>query len=214
MFLLKFMILALLLSPGLSAQQQVDIGLFSQQDVTGWERRIFSGETFYTLKNENEKWVLSADSQQAASVFYKKITVNLEETPVLNWSWTSRQVINPGNESEKSGDDFVARLYVVKDGGFFFWRTLSINYVWSYQHRKNDFWDSPFAGNKSIMFSLRDSSNPSNTWFFEKRNIVADYETFYGIKLNQIDGIAIMTDSDNSGLSAKAYYGDIYFTAE
>ena len=64
------------------------------------------------------------------------------------------------------------------------------------------------------MVSMRDADNPSQQWYFEKRNIKLDFETLHGKKINQIDGIAIMTDSDNSQSNATAYYGDIYFSVD
>ncbi len=215
--MLKYLSLAfisILISASLHAQNRVDIGLFSQLDIKHWEQKKFSGQTQYSLQLDNKRFILSADSQQSASAFYKKVKVDLEKTPFLNWSWSKQKQINPGTESLKAGDDFVARLYVIKDGGLLFWKTLSINYVWSYQHSKNESWDNPFAGSKSKMISLRDISDAKGLWFKEKINVFQDFKTLFGQTINTIDGVAIMTDSDNSRLSAKAYYGDIYFTAE
>ncbi len=198
----------------LQAENRVEIGLFSQQDIKHWKQNSFNGNTLYSLKLDNNQFILSADSQQSASTFYKKISIDLEKTPFLNWSWSKQQLINPGVESVKAGDDYVARIYVIKDGGLLYWKTMSLNYVWSYQHSKFESWDSPFAGSKSKMISLRDASDNTETWFSEKRNVYEDLKSFTGKTIKTIDGIAIMTDSDNSGLSAKAYYGDIFFTAE
>ena len=192
--------------------ERVDVGLFSQNDISGWEIREFAGATDYSLSLVDGKQVLLADSQQSASAFYKKIKVDLEKTPILNWSWRKVQSINPGNELDKKGDDFVARIYVVKSGGLFFWNTMALNYVWSYQHKREDTWNNPFAGNKAKMLAHRDASDPQGTWFKERRNVAKDFKRLLDKDIRQIDGVAIMTDSDNSGLSAKALYGDIYFS--
>ena len=192
--------------------ERVDVGLFSQNDISGWEIREFAGATDYSLSLVDGKQVLLADSQQSASAFYKKIKVDLEKTPILNWSWRKVQSINPGNELDKKGDDFVARIYVVKSGGLFFWNTMALNYVWSYQHKREDTWNNPFAGNKAKMLAYRDASDPQGTWFKERRNVAKDFKRLLDKDIRQIDGVAIMTDSDNSGLSAKALYGDIYFS--
>ncbi len=192
--------------------ERVDVGLFSQNDISGWEIREFAGATDYSLSLVDGKQVLLADSQQSASAFYKKIKVDLEKTPILNWSWRKEQSINPGNELDKKGDDFVARIYVVKSGGLFFWNTMALNYVWSYQHKREDTWNNPFAGNKAKMLAYRDASDPQGTWFKERRNVAKDFKRLLDKDIRQIDGVAIMTDSDNSGLSAKALYGDIYFS--
>jgi hypothetical protein len=191
---------------------RVDVGLFSQNDTSGWEVREFKGATDYSLKRVDGKLVLAADSRQSASAYYKKIRVDLDKTPILNWSWRKEQSIDPGNELDKNGDDFVARIYVVKNGGILWWRTIALNYVWSYRHKRQDTWNNPFAGDKSKMIAQRDASDPQATWFHEKRNVAIDFKKILGKDIRQIDGIAIMTDSDNSGLSARALYGDIFFS--
>lgn len=214
MLYFKILVISILITTKVYAETRVEIGLFSQQDIQGWKQKEFSGITSYSLKSHDKQSVLSADSRQSASAFYKKIRVDLEKTPILNWSWLKQLAINPGLETKKTGDDFVARLYVIKDGGFLFWKTLAINYVWSYQRSKGESWDNPFAGAHAKMVSQRDVESPGNTWLLEKRNVKQDFEALHGEKISHIDGVAIMTDSDNSGKVARALYGDIYFTDE
>ena len=64
----------------------VDVGLFSKNDTSGREIRDFAGTTDYSLTLVDGKQVVVADSRQSASAFYKKIRVDLEKTPILNWS--------------------------------------------------------------------------------------------------------------------------------
>lgn len=192
---------------------RVEVGLFSQINVDGWKVKEFDGITSYYLTLVDGKRALAADSNQSASALYKKMTVDLSKTPILNWSWRKKLPINPGNELNKDGDDFVARIYVVKSGGILWWRTLALNYVWSYQHKKNQSWDNPFVGAKSKMLAQRDATDPSDIWFVERRNVVLDFRQLFGRDIKEIDVVAIMTDSDNSGLSAVALYGDIFFSA-
>ena len=195
------------------AMTRVELPLFSAGELDRWQQESFAGQTTYQLKQLENRQVLEATSEQSASILYFPVDVDLTQTPVLNWSWARQQAIDPGTETEKTGDDFVARVYVVKKGGLFFWNTRAINYVWSAQQRKNSVWDNPFAGDKAKMISVRDDRDAGATWYSEKRNILEDYKQLHGKDIQTIDGVAIMTDSDNSGLSAKAYYGDIYFTA-
>ncbi len=210
----KILIIGCFISANIYAESRIDIGLFSEQNVEGWKQKKFAGETRYSLQQINNQFVLASKSDQSASAFYKKIKVNLDETPFLNWSWSKQLTIDPGNEADKKGDDFVARLYVIKDGGLLFWKTLVVNYVWSFQHSIDESWDNPFAGSNVKMVSQRDASSLEKTWLVEKRNVQQDFMNLMGEKIDQIDGVAIMTDSDNSALKAEALYGDIYFTAE
>jgi hypothetical protein len=194
------------------AELRVDTPLFSKGDISAWQHKKFVGETSYRLKQVEDLSVLEAVSDKSASIFYYPIKVDLTKTPVLNWSWRKLQGLNPGDEKEKTGDDFVARVYVVKEGGLLFWNTRAINYVWSYQHQKKEVWDNPFAGSNAKMLVQRDASDADNTWFHESRNVLEDFRQVQGRDIKSIDGIAVMTDSDNSGLTAKAQYGDIYFS--
>lgn len=196
------------------ADQRVDIGQFSRNDVSGWKQKSFVGETQYKLVNSDNRTVLQADSEQTASAYYFSKKIDLSKTPVLNWSWRKQGTLNPGDETVKAGDDFVARVYVIKSGGLFVWNTRAINYVWSYQHDKAATWDNPFAGKNARMVAQRSAQDEESVWFTESRNIIQDFAELYDKEIDHIDGVAIMTDSDNSGLSASAQYGDIYFTSE
>lgn len=211
-----FMLLVALLSLShpVWARSRVDIGLFSQADTAGWSIKSFDGNTDYRIQQQSGQTFLVAQSEQSASAFYRSIKVDLTETPVLNWSWQKLSTLNPGDESVKQGDDFVARIYVIKKAGLLFWKTRAINYVWSYQHPRGAQWENPFAGTNAKMLSQRDATDAADQWFHEKRNIVDDFKRLHGIDIDEIDGVAIMTDSDNSGLGARAAYGDIYFSAE
>ena len=212
-YLLPILTLLLLLNP-VAAEQRIDVGQFSKSDISGWKQKSFVGETRYELVERNSPSALKATSDGSASAFYFPIKVDLTKTPVLNWSWQKLQELDPGDENAKSGDDFVARVYVIKKGGVFFWNTRAINYVWSYQHRKHEVWDNPFAGKNAMMLAQRDVTDAEQVWFEERRNIAEDFKRLHGIDIDHIDGVAIMTDSDNSGKSAQALYGDIYFTAD
>ncbi|MDH5355791.1 MAG: DUF3047 domain-containing protein [Gammaproteobacteria bacterium] len=196
------------------ASEIVEVGRFSQSDTDGWAVKKFSGDTEYSLSLVDGRQVLLARSEKSASAYYRKIDVDLKKTPILNWSWRKERGISPGDELTKPGDDFLARIYVVKSGGLLVWRTRVINYVWSNQHKKQESWDNPFAGDKAKMLSQRDASDPEGVWFGERRNVVEDFAELLDMDIDSIDGVAIMTDSDNSGLSASALYGDIFFSAE
>jgi hypothetical protein len=208
-------LLAYLFAVAAWAQQdeRVDVGLFSLNDTSGWEIRNFTGATDYSLTRIDGKQVVVARSRQSASAFYKKIDINLDKTPILNWSWRKEQPIDPGDELDKKGDDYVARIYVVKSSGMILSETIALNYVWSYQHHRNDIWNNPIAGENSKMLAQRDASDPQGTWFNERRNVVLDFKRLHGKDIHRIDGVAIMTDSDNSGLNATALYGDIFFSS-
>ncbi len=212
----KSYLVTLLLFFGLAnhaVAERVDVGNFSKSDLLGWEKHDFKGETNYELSNADDQTVLRASSNNSASGLIKQVRIDLDVTPYLNWRWRIKQPLYRLAEDLKEGDDFAARVYVVIDGGIFFWRTMALNYVWSSKKPINTLWDNPFTGNAK-MLALQSGEQKAGQWISEKRNIKADLEMAFGRKFRLIDAVAIMTDTDNSGQQATAYYGDIYFTAD
>jgi len=152
-----------------------------------------------------------------------KNKIDLTITPYINWSWLVEKTLHGLNERSKSGDDFVARIYVVIDGGFMVWKTKSLNYVWSSNQDKGLVWDNPFAGSSVKMMSIQGKGSQTGKWYEEKRNVYQDLIDTFGDQgseeanleaYNYIDIIAIMTDTDNSGKKAESYYGDIVFSTK
>jgi DUF3047 family protein len=185
---------------------------FSAKSLSGWEEKEFDGYTKYELVQDEGKTVLKANSVQGASGLVREIEVDLKEYPYLNWSWKAETSLPTLKEDTKAGDDYVARVYVVKSGGFFFWKTIALNYVWSSAPASETPWPNAFAGDNAQMLAVRGSEDKTGAWVSEKRNIYEDFKRMFGEDVDQIDAIAIMTDTDNSKGSAVAYYGDIYFT--
>ncbi len=195
---------------------------FNEKGIDKWEKQIFSGETEYKLQLDENKNVLQARSNNAASGLVVKEKIDLLKTPYLNWSWKINKKFPPLSEQTKKGDDYVARIYVVKEGGFFPWNTKALNYVWSSLNKKENVWDNAYAGSNVKMLSIRTDSSEVNKWYFEKRNVYKDMIKYFGDKGSDkdnlkayrfIDIIAIMTDTDNSGLIAESFYGDLSFSA-
>ncbi|MDX8381809.1 MAG: DUF3047 domain-containing protein [Ghiorsea sp.] len=216
--MLKLFVLCICLALPLLAhagEPTLSIGQFSAGTLHAWEEKKFEGKTQYALVRDDDlgKTVLQAKSSKAASGLFKEIRVDLNKTPYLNWSWKTSFFFKGLNENEKAGDDFVARIYVVVDGGYFFWQTIALNYVWSSSHQKDEKWDNPFTSN-TTMFAVEAGEKHLGSWQHYQRNIREDLQKLVGKDEQYIDAIAIMTDTDNAGQSATTYFGDIFFTAE
>ena len=188
-------------------------GRFSQEGLKGWQEKSFQGETRYTLTTDSGKQVLQAQSHATASGLFYEQAVNLVKTPYLNWSWKVANVLSGIDEHSKAGDDFAARVYLVVSGGALFWKTRSLVYVWSSNQPVNSAWENPFTGNARHI-AVRSGAAEVGQWLSEKRNIREDFKRVFGEDIETIDAVAIMTDTDNSGQSATAWYGDIYFSAD
>jgi hypothetical protein len=205
--------LALLgLSADASSSKHLLAGNFSQSNLTGWETKVFAEKTSYRLTKLEEKWVLAAESQNSASCLIKKMHVDIEKYPYLNWSWRIENRLDLQNEKIKAGDDYGARIYVVIDGGIQLWKTQAISYVWANGASKGEIWENAFAGKNAMMMAVRDRQDEVSTWYAEKRNVSVDLKSLFGKTYRFIDAVALMTDTDNSHGKMSAYYGDIYFS--
>ena len=192
-----------------AADAELMVGRFSADDLRDWQTQSFQGETRYTLREQDGRRVLFADSQGTASGLYREIRVDLNHTPYLNWSWRVDRVLDGVNERTKAGDDYPARVYVVVSGGAAFWRTRSLVYVWSSHQPVGATWNNAFTSNARVM-ALRSGTKDAGRWVNEKRDIRADFRQLFGEEIDRIDAVALMTDTDNSGQSATAWYGDLY----
>jgi len=205
------------------ASEKIDISDFQSNTLSDWTSKSFSGETDYAIINENGDAILKADSYSSASGIAKEQVIDLKKTPYINWSWKIDHRLDGLSETTKDGDDYAARLYLVKDGGWKLWKTLALNYVWSSNQARQSTWNNAFVSDNAKMIAIQGKASSTSTWYTEKRDVYADMIARFGDKgsddknekaYRYIDAVAIMTDTDNSKLSATAYYKDIYFSAE
>lgn len=176
--------------------------------------KIFSGKTSYVLRSADDRLLaLHADSQGTASGLYFQTRVDLRKTPYLNWSWKVENLLAGHDERSKSGDDYPARIYVVFSDGLFFWRTLAINYVWSSNQPIGSQWPNAFTANAQ-MIAVHAGKDDLGRWVSEKRNVLVDYHHLFSGEPGIVDAVALMTDTDNTHLSAQAWYGDIWFSSD
>jgi hypothetical protein len=220
--MLRWTILLFSIIVCLNVTAATNLTSLNDKGIDRWEPKEFSGESIYTIDEYKGRLALKALSHNAASGLVLEQQIDLTATPYLNWSWLVEKTLLQLDERSKNGDDFVARIYVVIDGGFMVWKTKSLNYVWSSNQDKDLVWDNAFAGSSVKMMSVRGKEAQQGQWYQEKRNVYQDLIDIFGDKgseqANQkayqyIDIIAIMTDTDNSGKQAESYYGDIVFSA-
>lgn len=193
----------------------VQVASFSKGSKIGWEPKKFVNNTVYQLIKFDNATVLEANSNRSASGLVKRIKVNIDKTPFLNWSWNiNNQIEGEYNEKEKSGDDYAARIYVVTSGIIPFISTYALNYVWSKHSEKGDIWPSAYAPDNSQMIALRSFEAKTGKWYTEKRDIKKDFKLIFGKDITIVHAVVLMTDTDDTLKKVKAYYGDIFFSAK
>jgi len=142
--------------------------------------------------------------QQASALVVERET-SLRDTPILEWRWRVDSIYRNIDETEKSGDDYPARIYVVAERWPRF-RSRVINYVWSSEQPKGETWENAFAS-QFQMVAIRSGAEKLGRWITERRDVRADFRRLHGIDFETVDALAIMTDCDNAGQQATAWYG-------
>lgn len=190
-----------------TAEQTILIENFEQGLKPQWKSRTIHGKTQYRIIKTENNHVLRAESTDSASALIYRYQYNLKEYPVLTWRWKVTHVIKKGNVMTKEGGDCAARIYVIFPSWFML-LTRSINYVWANKPIKGKYFPSPFYS-RSIIVAVESGSENIGTWVTEQRNVYEDFKKFFREEPPLVGGIAIMTDTDNTGGSVTAYYDDI-----
>lgn len=188
--------------------------LFSFDDQGAWEEKRFSGKTDYQFIQEQGKSILRAESRSSASGLMFKKELDISKTPYLNWRWKLEKALPELGEYKKQGDDYAARIYIIHSSGWFFWQTFALNYVWSSRAVKDTSWPNAYAPDNALMSAVRDKTDKNNVWYNEKRHVLKDFKRWLAEDVSEIEGIAIMTDTDDSKGHAIVYYADIFFSAD
>jgi len=177
------------------------------EGLKDWKSHNFVGKTRYSIVGNN---VIKAVSNGTASgIFYEK-KIDLDKTPILSWKWKVTRAVSPDNEKNKAGDDFSARIYVLKANKLLFWKTITLNYVWAAKAATGSSWSSPYSNNSRMIVK---TSGSANSWKSVKVNLKQDFKRYFGKNIRYIDAIAIMTDTDNTKGSAVAYYSALRLSA-
>jgi hypothetical protein len=200
-----FLLLAISSPPVHAAPRVIDD--FETGLAPGWTVKEFKGLTTYIVVADGGGKVLRAESKGTASGLVYAIDYAPAEFPILAWRWKVANIIAAGDETVKSGDDYAARVYVIFPHWLFF-KTRSINYIWANKLPKEAFLPNAFTGN-AIMLAVESGPKRVGEWVSERRNIVDDYRRLFGEEPTQVGAIAIMTDTDQTGSAATAWFDDI-----
>lgn len=222
----------LLLAAGVRAADPLLLGGFTPPpDPTapppGWEPLTFSRvprHTRYTVVLDGERWVLRADSDGAASGLYRPLDLDPRVHRVLSWRWKIEGVLARSDPRRKQGDDYPARVYVAFEydpasasvwerARFGFYRLLygryppglALNYVWESRLPAGTVLDNAYTARAKIVV-VRSGAAEAGRWVSESRDVHADYRRIMGTEPPRIVGIALMTDTDDTGERATAYY--------
>jgi len=193
--------------------EKVIVFNFTEEEFNTLEVKKVKGETTWNLgSNENGNFI-RAEAEGKGSGLGKKVKIDLLKTPFINITWKVEKDLSGIIENSKKGHDYAARVFVIKKTGSTLLSNRAINYVFSSNNKISENWPSPYT-KKSIDYVLSTTIDNLNKWVTVKANVKEDFIALHGIEVNDISGVAIMTDTDNSKLKAISYYQNIYFSAE
>lgn len=235
---LIWLIAAAFLTAGTALSQEfIDVGKFSAGKTgdlipEGWKPFFFrniSRHTSYSLVEESGSHSVMAKADASASGLIRELKINPLEYPVISWKWKIENILKKGDPGRKDGDDYPARIYITfkydPEKAGFFGKTkyeaarlvygqypphAAITYIWESRSPVGLMVPNAYT-DRNMMFVVESGGEKLKRWIGEERNIVEDYRLAFGEDPPEISGVAIMTDTDNTGEKATAYFGDIRF---
>jgi len=213
----------------------IEVGAFSQarpgaELPAGWQplafRRI-ERHTLYRLVEDEGRVVVRAEADASASGLIRRLEVDVKAYPVLAWRWKIANVIEKADPTRKEGDDYPARVYVAFKYDparvslfdrakyalirFFYGEYpphAGIAYVWDSRRPAGTMLPNAYT-ERVRMIVARSGAGEAARWVEEERNLYEDYRRAFAEEPPPISGVAIMTDADDTGERASAWYGDI-----
>ena len=130
------------------------------------------------------------------------------EFTLLSRRWKAVHLPQKGDVHNKETDDYGARVYVVFPR-FLKWKTKTISYIWARTFPEGASIPNAWLPDNAVMIAAESGRDSLGFWLSEKRNIYEDYKQLFGEEPPTVKAIAIMSDGDNTGGRAEAYYDDL-----
>lgn len=185
--------------------------------------------TTYSLVKDPDRVVVKAASEASSSGLVREMLLDPREYPVVEWRWKVPNQLKKGDVTRKEGDDSPARLYITfvfdPNRVNIFKRALyegvrliygrypplgAVAYIWDSRLAVGTLLPNAYT-DQVMMFVVESGTDKLNTWLTERRNVYQDYKQAFHAEPPMLSGVAILTDTDNTGEAAIAYYGDISF---
>jgi len=196
--------------------ENIKIFEFTETELNKLEVRKVRGadnKTRYSVGSDENSNFLKAVADNSASGLGKKVNINLNKTPIINISWKVEKDLAGIKENTKKAHDYAARVFVIKKTGATILSNRAINYVFSSNNEIGFNAPSPYT-KKSIDYVLSTTKDNLNEWITVKSNVKEDFKKFHNLDVDQLDGLAIMADTDNSKLKSVSYFQNIYFSSK
>tara|TARA_B100001093_G_C26806817_1_gene1005851 strand:+ start:662 stop:1312 length:651 start_codon:yes stop_codon:yes gene_type:complete len=216
MFKMFYFICLFFISISFAYAEKVNVFDFTETELYNLKVKKVRGadnNTIYTTGMNEKGNFLKAVADNAASGLGKEVKIDLNKTPFINITWKVEKDLAGIKENTKKGHDFAARVFVIKKTGATPLSNRAINYVFSSNSEIGFNMPSPYT-KKSIDSVLATTKKNLNEWITVRANVKEDFKKFHDLDVNELDGLAIMVDTDNSKMKAISYYQNIFFSSE
>lgn len=212
----------------------IRIAPFSENALGGlpnrWEPMVIhrnKKNTQYTLVADQGKHVLHARAVSASSGLMQKVNIDPLQRSQISWRWRISGLIESADNHDRALEDAPARIVLAFDGNkellpftdqimFETARIVTgrefpyamLMYIWGRRAPVDTL--IPNAHSKRIKMIVASSGEEGvGEWKTFSRNIAADYERAFGEKPGKLISVGVLTDTDNTGETVDAWYGDI-----
>ncbi len=202
-------------SPGPEVRVPVADGVVGRLTVgelpPGWELKRFAGRPQFEVISDEGRTVFHLATRGASFALHRDVVVDLEQFPILSWSWKVARLPTRGDVRQRQTDDQAAQIYVIFPHSPSP-RTSSdvLGYVWDSHAPVGLQIPSPQASNVKITV-LESGDRKSGIWVAEQRNIRDDYLRLFGKTPPMAGKVAIMTDSDDTQGQSQAFFDELMF---
>jgi hypothetical protein len=188
--------------------------------------------TRYRLREWDGVAAVEAHAVKSMALLARPLDIDLAATPVLCWRWRIDAPLKSADMTTRTGDDYAAHIHLgfdVSPGTLGrgsrirqeLTRSLrgrpvpdvAINYIWDNRHAVGTWQTNVYSGH-TRMLVLRSGASHAGRWVDERRDVAADFRDAFGHAPGRLTGLALASDTDNTGETARAGFADFRFVGK
>jgi hypothetical protein len=224
----------LLLVPTLASAEPAWVGRFPDSGAipAPWQIEHLNKDfapTRYGLRVWDGVAAVEAHAEKSMALLARPVDIDLAKTPILCWRWRVDAPLKTADMTTKAGDDYAARVYLsfeVPPDTLGLGTRLAlklaravrgpqvpdaaVNYVWDNKHPVGT-WQANAYTDRARMLVLRTGAADAGRWVEERRDVAADFAKGFGHAPRRLTGVAVASDTDNTGETAHAGFADFAF---
>ena len=198
---------------------------------TPWQHHRLPGKaaTLFEYAHMDGRDTLAAKAVSSASMLRRKLRIPSAELGHVQFSWKVPELIADADTESRDADDSPVRVILAFEGdrkGFSAKNAMlselslaltgeelpyaTLMYVWCNKRAPGTVITNART-DRIRTIVVESGPKKLDHWLDYERNISADFERAFGEAPGALVGVAIMTDSDNTKTTARAWYGPVQF---